>query len=193
MATSDTTTGTTTTGRGHVKGEAASKQAILAGLVSGLIAGTVMILVHMLYMELATPMEFGLPLKNIAATWYGPRALLGGADVIFVGLLTHLVVAAAWGVLFGLLVGRFTSMRLVIMLGLLYGVIVWVMMTFAVMPAADPTMAERVATIEDWWWLVVHLVFGATLVLTRPLARAFSGGSSRRRPAPVEQPVAEPA
>jgi len=63
----------------------------------------------MLYAGLATPEEAWLPMKNVAATWLGVDALIGGGGTIALGLVTHLCVAIDWGVIFGLQLSRSRS------------------------------------------------------------------------------------
>ncbi len=148
----------------------------LGGLTAGIIAGLVMAAVYMIR-DWAQGMGFWLPVKNIAATYYGVEALVGGGWTIFLGLVTHVVVSAFWGLVFAWVGGARISTGAAFFAGLLYGIAIWALMSFAVLPAINTTMLDRVS-MQPGWWFGYHLIFGGMLLVTPPLARAFS---SRRR------------
>lgn len=166
-------------------GIAASKEAIGAGIVAGLIAGSVMGLVAMFRAALDGP-GFFAPMKLIAATFYGPDALLLGVGPILLGMLFHLFNAAVFGLVFSLLVGRRWSIGGALGAGVVWGLILWLVMTWLVLPWANPLMYDAMMEIPGWWFFY-HLVYGATLALTPPLAAAFAhrkyGRDDRDRPA----------
>lgn len=145
---------------------------ILGGVVAGVIAGVVMAMVAMIRASVLG-LGFWLPVKQIAALWYGVDALILGAGAVWVGLLTHLVVAALYGLLFGTTVGRTGSMAGSFAGGLLYGVAIWAVMTWVALPLTNEVMLERV-TLMPWWWFGYHLIFGGMLFLTPPLVNAFA-------------------
>src|SRR5690606_8906312 len=155
-------------------GIAASGSAIGAAAAAGIIGGlcwAALLIGH----AAATGLGGWLPVRNIAATWYGVGAFIGGAGVLAAGLLTHLIVSAAWGAVLGLFIGRQRSAGTAALVGLLYGVAVWALMTFLVLTWTNRDMYARVM-VHPWWWLGAHLLYGVLLgLLTPPLARAFSG------------------
>lgn len=94
----------------------------------------------------------------------GVDALIGGAGVIALGMVTHFVVAAVWGAVFALLTRRLHEVGPILTAGLIFGLGVWLLMTYVVLPVFNPVMAARVAMIP-MTWLVVHLGYGAGLVM----------------------------
>ncbi len=152
-----------------------------AGLVSGLVAGAVMGLVAMARSESAG-MGFWLPMHEIAATLYGVDALLGGIGVTFVGVLVHLALAACFGWVFAMYTWRLNP-GWSFLAGLAAGGAGWFLMTFLILPWADPVMQARVALIPGWWF-IDHLIFGGMLFLTPILSTAG------RKPVQPADPVA---
>ena len=69
---------------------------IIGGGIAGILAGIVMAMAAMFYAA-ANGSGFWLPVRSIAATWYGANALVGGAGVLIVGLVTHLGTSAKVG------------------------------------------------------------------------------------------------
>ena len=145
------------------------KRLLLAGALAGVIAGLIMGMVAMIR-SAAVGAGFWLPLQAMAATYMGPMALVNGASAVFVGLLTHMVVSALWGTLFGYLVDRTTAAGSAVVGGLFFGVAVWFLMTFIALPIFDPVMRARVAMYSGWWF-VYHLIFGASLAFIMPIAK----------------------
>src|SRR5690606_696473 len=86
-------------------GIAASGSAIGAAATAGILAGLAWAALLMGHAA-ATGLGGWLPARNIAATWYGVGAFIGGAGVLAAGLLTHVVASAVWGALLGLFIGR---------------------------------------------------------------------------------------
>lgn len=154
-------------------GTAASGSAIGAGIVAGLIGGIAMGMVAMIRAAIVGT-GFFTPMQLIAATFYGPDALQAGASSIIVGMCGHLFNSALFGLIFGLVVGRRWSITGALTLGLAWGVVIWLIMTWIVLPAVDNTMRQAVEDMSVWWF-IYHLVFGAGLLFTPPLAATFSG------------------
>lgn len=99
--------------------------------------------------------------------------------MITVGLILHMMMSAAFGIVFALIGGSRISTGAAFGWGLLYGVLVWVVMTWIGMPLVNEVMSERMA-LQSWWWFAYHLIFGGMLLLTPPLSRAFSSERTRR-------------
>lgn len=134
------------------------------GALTGITAGLIMALIAMIF-GYVMGMDFWLLPKMIAATFLGADALTGGVGSVILGLIVHLVVAAAYGILFAFLTPRITSPSSDFGLGIAYGVIIWAVMTFIVLPLFNDLMRERVALIP-FTWFINHLVFGASLAMT---------------------------
>jgi hypothetical protein len=151
----------------------------LAGMVAGVIAGLVMALVAMLY-SASNGAGFFLPVKNIAAMWWGVEALLGGVGAVVVGVITHVVIAAILGGIFGLFASR-TGPLTALLIGLAYGIGVWLVMTYIALPLVNEVMLERVL-VQPAVWFIYHLIFGSVLFITPFFGQAFS-----TEPTPVYQ------
>ena len=140
---------------------------------AGIVAGVVMAMAAMFYAA-ANGSGFFLPVRNIAATWYGRNALVGGAAVLLVGLVTHLGTSAFGGVVFAALPSSRKSATAALLGGLVWGVVVWAILSFAVMPWLNPTMYAGTVGREPVWWFVLHLIYGGMLVVTPGVVRRVS-------------------
>ena len=123
---------------------------IIGGGIAGILAGIVMAGAAMLYAA-ANGSGFLFPVRSIAATWYGPKALVGGAVVLLVGLVTHLSTAAFGGVVFAALPSSRRSATAALLSGLIWGVVVWAILSFVVMPWLNPTMYAGTVGKEPGW------------------------------------------
>lgn len=159
---------------------------IIGGGIAGILAGIVMAMAAM-FSAAAHGSGFLFSVRNIAATWYGASALLGGAGVLIVGLVTHLGTSAVAGVAFAALPSSRKSATMALLSGLLWGVLVWAVLTFAVMPWLNPTMYAGTVGKDPGWWFAVHLFYGGMLVLTPGLVHRVSA----RSPAAEVKPYRE--
>lgn len=145
------------------------RDSAIAGAEAGLISGLVMMLALMVYTA-ALGEGFFFPLQQVAATFLGVEALIGGVGTILLGAAIHFAVAAAWGIGFGLMVPPVTSSSSAAGWGAIYAVGVWLVMTFVALPVFDPVMSDRVALYSGWWF-ASHLLYGAVLGLTPELTQ----------------------
>jgi hypothetical protein len=150
---------------------------IIGGGIAGILAGIVMAMAAMFYAA-ANGSGFFLPVRSIAATWYGANALLGGAGVLIAGLATHLGTSAFGGVVFAALPSSRKSANVALLSGVVWGVVVWAILSIAVMPWLNPTMYAGTVGSEPVWWFVLHLIYGGMLVLTPGLVRRVSARPS---------------
>jgi hypothetical protein len=141
-----------------------------AGVVSGLLSTFIAMTLSYFFRE-----GFYLPLNAVAAGWFGPRALIGGTVMGLIGMFTILIVAMVWGACFGMIVGleggdaKPFIVRLII--GVLLGVLSWLLLTFLVLPWGNPVMGSIVARMQGAWF-IGNLVFGAFLAVTPVLLRS---------------------
>jgi hypothetical protein len=135
---------------------------IIGGGIAGILAGTVMAMAAMFH---AAANGSGLfpPVRSIAATWYGANALLGGAGVLIAGLVTHIGTSAFGGMVFAALLSSRKSATVALLSGLVWGVVVWAILSIAVMPWLNPTMYSETVGREPVWWFVLHLIYGGML------------------------------
>jgi len=74
-------------------------------------------------------------LRSIAACLLGPAAMRGGNAMSLLGLGLHFLIAAFWGSLFVLLLGRTTAVRRYpLAVGTVYGLLIYVVMNYLVLP-----------------------------------------------------------
>ncbi len=102
-----------------------------------------------------------------ASNAYGVRAFAGGWPMAFAGLAMDLVVSLVWATIFVALYARFETVRRnVVVSGLLFGVVVMLVMLYAIVPLGHATrMQSTVAHVVNV--LVAHSVFfGLPLALT---------------------------
>lgn len=137
---------------------------VMAGAFSGLVAGVVMLALLVVSQALPGQDAWLLP-RAIAASLLGVTALVSGWPAIVLGLVLHLGVAAAWGMLFAMI---FATSRgtpgVTAMIGVLYGIMVLLAMSALVVPWADPTLRARVQLIPGVW-LAAHVLYGVVLAL----------------------------
>ncbi len=135
-----------------------------AGVMAGLIAGVAMALYLMIDAAVAGVGAW-LPLRLVAGSFQGVRALISGPGTILVGLLLHLLISALFGGIFAVLLGNRNPGVITIVYGWAYAMAILLLMTFIVLPRIDMTMASRVRVIPIEW-LMAHLVFGTAVALT---------------------------
>lgn len=157
-----------------------SARVILGGGLAGLLAGLLMGIAATLYAAFdgsgAT-----MPMQMVAATFFGPMALVEGGRAVAIGWITHLLTASAYGVLYAALTVRVRSLGISFVLGIAYSIAIWAFMTFVILQVFDRTMAERVPLMSTWWFFL-HGIYGGFLgLLTLPLRAACGGLNSFKR------------
>ena len=161
---------------------------IIGGGIAGILAGVVMAMAAMFYAA-ANGSGFLLPVRSIAATWYGANALFGGAGVLVAGLATHLGTSGFGGVVFAALPSSRKSATVALLSGLVWGVVVWAILSIAVMPWLNPTMYAGTVGREPVWWFVLHLIYGGMLAITPGLVCRVSA-RWRGSPSPLQRHAA---
>lgn len=156
------------------------------GLPAGVVAAAVMIAYAMVAAATYQDTGFFTPLYHIASTFIDPSAMeasmkaaMGGDSFHFdlgpaaLGLAIHLGTGAVLGALFGLGLGAVRSSRLAtVPLGVGYGLVVLVVMSFVVLPVAADLFGggkpiSDMPTMVGWGtFSVEHLIFGAVLGLS---------------------------
>ncbi|ALA60529.1 hypothetical protein [Nitrospira moscoviensis] len=134
--------------------------AVYAGVMAGLIAGLAMAMVSMM-MAMLTGEGFWAPVKKISVTLLGRSAVQNvGFEFmpVMVGMMIHFVTAIAFGIIFALLGGR-QSYGSAVASGIGYGLAVWLVMQFIVLPFVNPVMAD----MPPLQFAILHMIFGGTL------------------------------
>ncbi len=146
----------------------------LGGAVAGFLAGAVMVLLSPI-LSLLTGIGIWEPPKLIAATVLGPSAVAEPGFVlgpVLIGTVLHFATAVILGTIFGLVFHRLfhltTSFGLPVMIGLCYGLLIFIIAFFVVLPYANPMLTESDMVPV----LVQNMVFGMCLgflyILVRP-------------------------
>jgi uncharacterized membrane protein YagU involved in acid resistance len=143
-----------------------------SGVLAGLVSGTGMALVSMLISTVFGDEAF-FPMKLIGATFFGVEAIIGGLSVILAGLLTHYLLSVLFGVIFASLTKSEFTVFISFWEGIIYGVGIWSVMNYIVLPILNPTMNDRVALSPSSFFLE-HLVFGGLLLFTPKFRKRFS-------------------
>ena len=135
----------------------------LGGAVAGLGGGIAMAIVGAI-ISASLDGDIWLESKQIASIVYGPAATAQPGFVagpVIVGTLLHLIIAAALGALFGIMTRRVfhlpSDFGTPLMAGLIYGLLIWMVAYFVVLPIIDPSLRETYAPA----FVVQHLVYGA--------------------------------
>lgn len=135
----------------------------LGGAIAGLIGGLAMAIVGAI-ISASLGGDIWLEAKQIAAVVYGPAAAAQpgfAAGPVLVGTLLHLIVSTALGALFSIVTRRIfhltSEFGTLLMAGLIYGMLIWLVSYFAVLPLINPLLRETYAP----GFIVQHLVYGA--------------------------------
>jgi len=134
----------------------------LGGAIAGLGGGVAMAVVAAIISQ-GMGGDIWLESKQIAAVVYGPAAMAQPGFVpgpVVLGTLLHLLVSTLLGAFFGIMsrrVLRLTSeFGMPLVTGLVYGMMIWMVAYFLVLPAIDSALMETYAPI----YLVQHIVYG---------------------------------
>jgi hypothetical protein len=158
-------------------------QSLKGGLVAGLVAGLILsglLVVSMLIQG----MDPWLAIKGTSAPFLGERALQPGYDAypVVLGAVLHLAISILWGLGFGVLFYGLSKGG-TLLVGALWGVVVWLVMYYAVLPLAG--LAEMTEEAPMWRAVVYHVFFGLLLALA---FLPFQRRVVRRAPSPTATP-----
>lgn len=105
--------------------------------------------------------------QTIAVGVLGQASFDGGVPTALLGAVLHLFMATMFVVIYTLVARRFPALlRRVLVLGPLYGVVLYVVMNFVVMPLSRVGRSPSF-THPDWiaWSIVAHMLFGIVCVV----------------------------
>lgn len=157
-------------------------EAVYAGVMAGVIAGLAMAMVSMM-MAMMTGEGFWAPVKKISVTLLGQSAVQNpGFEFmpVMVGMMIHFATAIMFGIILVMLAGR-RSYGPAIGWGIAYGLGIWVVMQFIVLPLVNPVMAQ----MPPLQFAMLHMIFGGTLgsypafLPSEPVSRAKALHSQR--------------
>jgi hypothetical protein len=155
------------------------------GAIAGLVGGLAMAMLMMI-VSLVDGSGFWTPLYLIAATFHRSWAQASGFALapMLAGMLLHLFNSALFGVIFAVCVRfvmpRPVSLRVAVILGVVWGLILLIVMTFGIAASVDPALPR--ALLADGgvfaWWLIAHLLYGGVL------GAVFAESNAAQLPAP---------
>lgn len=138
------------------------------GVVGGLAGGIILAM----FMMIVTGLKgVGLlrPLYLVAATFHSQWAMVKGVEIfpILVGLMFHMMNSAIFGLIFALVLGAILRERSAVVTmwvvgGVVWGLILFIVNQYVILPLVDPAMAMGAATVL-FWWIVAHLMYGFVL------------------------------
>ena len=146
-----------------------SRRVILAGIAASIVMG----MIEMLYEAVAGD-GFWSPVIYIGATALrGLQSLQPPVGFLFwgvvLGLMGHLMNSVILTGIFTAAVGRRVASRgALVVSGAIYGLVVFVVMWYAVVPAVDPVMLNLNATV----FALAHLMWGIAVGLLLPAPAA---------------------
>ena len=139
----------------------------LGGAIAGLAGGLAMAVVAAL-LSASMGQDIWHESKRIAAIVYGSAALAKpGFDLgpVLLGTLIHLLVSAVLGAIFGIVTRRWLHLTsdfgTPVLAGLIYGLMIWMVAYFAVLPVLNPALLDVYAPA----FIIQHVTFGVVLGL----------------------------
>ena len=115
------------------------KKSITTSIIqAGLLAGTLDIAAACGMFWIRSGRDPMIVLKFVASGALGSDALSGGWGTNLLGLLFHFIIAFSWTILFFVIYPKLPKINWIV-LGLTYGVIVWLMMNLVVLPMTKIT------------------------------------------------------
>ncbi len=139
--------------------------------VAGLIASIAMAMVEMIYEGIWGVGFWSAPvfiaatvLRDLQAV---PIPVSFALVPVLVGLAGHMMNSVILGMIFVMLLGKHLTTRIQgVSYGVMYAIIVFLLMWFAVLPAIDPVMRA----LNPFVFVLAHIVWGAVLGFMVPIA-----------------------
>jgi len=139
---------------------------------AGLVAGTLDIIAAFLNFYYKTGKNPTIVLKYIASAIFGKEAMTGGIEMILTGLLLHFIIAFIFTIFFSLIYKKLWSwLQNTVLIAVLYGVFVWLVMNFAVVPFS------RASQIPFSWSGVITNIIILIVCIGLPLSYLFRKNS----------------
>jgi hypothetical protein len=160
-------------------------KALEGGVIAGLLGGCFVAFWSMAsaaYAGYGAHFAFNL----VGATFEGPEALVGGAGAAFWGLSVHLTVSIIFGILYAFMVRPEVQNMTSLFGGVVYGMAILALMTYVVLPWANPVLHQRVWMMPTSWFFT-HALFGLGVASVPMLERHLGEQSppARANPAPT--------
>jgi hypothetical protein len=137
-----------------------------AGALSGVIGGIAMV-IFLMGVSALTSHDLLAPARVMGLAFEPTNARLAGVGATVWGLSLHLSWAAILGIFFARLIGR-EPLAISVGSGIVFGLVVFVGMTYLVLPWANQPMYAAVHRMMPAW-VASHVIFGACLGFAGPL------------------------
>lgn len=112
----------------------ATKTILWSGLIAGILDAIAGVIVYYIFFRF-NPFQV---LQFIATGIHGPEAMNGGILMIFVGTIYHFIIAYACAIFYFLLYPKLAFLRKnIIVMGLLFGLSIWLVMNLLVLPLSN--------------------------------------------------------
>ena len=137
------------------------------GIWAGIAAGIVLAVFMMVIVATVLGKPLLAPVNMMGAAFLGKEALMNpGMGSIILGLIVHIIDSAILGIVFVYIARSLNGgMGANTIYGIVYGLLVWLLMAFIVLPIMNSPMAE----VTGGWFVVAHLIFGVVLGLLTPV------------------------
>lgn len=145
---------------------------VVRGAVAGVLAGLLFVGVTMWFAS-ETGGKSEMPLRMMSTIVKGDGAMEAGTSSVGLGWVVHLVLSAAFGIGFALVVPMLRTNGTVALVGTMYGAALYVVNFVILAPIAFPTFEMTNQPFE----LLAHIVFGTLLSFA-----FFSTGARRQEP-----------
>jgi uncharacterized membrane protein YagU involved in acid resistance len=148
------------------------KKSIATSIIkAGLLAGFLDIIAACTLFSIRSGNDPMIVLRFIASGALGPDAMNGGWESNLLGLLFHFIIAFGWTILFFLLYPKLSGINW-ITLGLLYGVVVWLLMNLLILPMTK--IAQRPFDLSQAIIGTLILMIAIGLPISYVCSRHFS-------------------
>jgi hypothetical protein len=114
------------------------KNAIFIIAIAGLLSGTLDGLGAIIWSYLKSGVTPDIVFKYIASGFFGKEAFAGGTSMILFGVLFHYIIATGWSILlFFLYPTLIQLLKNKFVVGIIYGIVIWVVMNLLVVPNSN--------------------------------------------------------
>ncbi len=136
------------------------------GIIGGIITGIIFAMAEMLGAYFIAGNPFVMPLKAIASVPLGsPPPEIATSTAIVVGLLTHVILAAIYGVVFAFIVASVEALRTsamaLIVAASIYGLLLWLVNFYVLASAIGRPWFEDTNALQQF---VYHTFFFGTVL-----------------------------
>ncbi|RWP37453.1 hypothetical protein [Mesorhizobium sp.] len=137
---------------------------LLQGAVAGIVAGIVFAAFEMAASAFMMGAEaFFMPLRMIGAIALGPEALDPGYPLLtasIAGVVVHLILAIAYGIVFGEIAAMLRGRAAFIGLGSIFGLALWLVNFYVIAPIAFPWFLQASPVVQ----FIAHTFFFGTVL-----------------------------